>query len=159
MSRSIEAAVVLTISLLSSLSIVAYEVPFLKAVQGEAKQLKVINAYQAKSQDLYQVKTEINSFRQKSEATPYVSANPQKALEAIKLAEDLFHIKERRRTETNAPIDLPALPPGQVLPNLPGAPTYPALPSPSQYPGLPSPSQYPGLPEPGLPTLAQGQES
>ncbi len=137
MSQSIEAAVVLSISLISSLSILAYEVPFLKAVQGEAKQLKVINEYQVKGQDLYMIKSEANSFRQQTEATPYVSANPQKALEAIRLAEDLFKLQDRRRTEDSAPIDLPALPPGQILPELPGAPTYPGLPNPTNYPALP----------------------
>lgn len=137
MSQSIEAAVVLSISLISSLSILAYEVPFLKAVQGEAKQLKVINEYQVKGQDLYMIKSEANSFRQQTEATPYVSANPQKALEAIRLTEDLFKLQDRRRTEDSAPIDLPALPPGQILPELPGAPTYPGLPNPTNYPALP----------------------
>lgn len=132
MSRSIEAAVVLSISLLSSLSIVAYELPFLKAVQGEAKQLKVINDHQVESQDLYKIKSETNPYREKAEATPYVSANPQKALEAIRLAEDLFKLQDRRQTEANLPLDLPALPPGQVLPELPGAPTYPALPEPAE---------------------------
>ena len=133
MSQSLESAIVLSLSLVSSLGIFAYEIPFIRAAQGEAKQLKCVNDYQVASHDLYEVKIEPNPFRLKPETTPYVSANPQKAIETLKLAEDLTKLKDRRRREDNLPLDLPALPPGYVLPDIPAlppAPQVPALPPP-----------------------------
>ena len=133
MSQSLESAIVLSLSLVSSLGIFAYEIPFIRAAQGEAKQLKCVNDYQVVSHDLYEVKNEPNPFRLKLETTPYVSANPQKAIETLKLAEDLSRLKDRRRQEENLPLDLPALPPGYVLPDIPAlppAPQVPALPAP-----------------------------
>ncbi|MDO5033333.1 MAG: hypothetical protein Q4D97_00635 [Eubacteriales bacterium] len=148
MSNSLEAALVISVSLLSSLSILLYEVPFLRAVKGEAQQLKVINDYQVGSKDLYEIKSKQHPYRNKAENTPYVSANPQKSIEAIKLAEDLSKLNNRRQSEALQPLDYLPLPPGYTLPELAGAPDYPGLPDLPGIPLLPEASQPLTLPPP-----------
>lgn len=135
MGSSMEAAIVLSVILLLVFALVSKALPFTKAVDDEARHLKIINDKQQQAESFYKREKEAFSFRVISGESRFCLANSQKALEIVRLAKDLTLLKERRKTES-ANISIPSIDdllkpePKETLPGLPYAPGIPQLPAP-----------------------------
>lgn len=110
MSRSLEAAIVIPCTLILITTGFARQIPILKELREEASSLVSISAEEVHPPSLY-ARTERERGRCRLEA------NPQKLLEAVRLAEDLIFYEKRTKE----------LQPAPALPQLPG---FPALPEP-----------------------------